>query len=164
MNTPSAQHDGLHDFDFFMGKWKVQHRRLKERLAGCDEWIEFDGTCAAQKLLDGQSNVDDNVLNLPQGSYRAVSLRSYDLEKRFWSIWWLDSRFPGRLDPPVVGMFVDGIGTFFADDTLAGRPIRVRFLWTDTQSQSPHWEQAFSADNGIIWETNWLMDFIRMES
>ena len=76
MNTSSAQHDGLHDFDFFMGKWKVQHRRLKERLVGCDEWVEFDGTCMTQKLLNGQANVDDNVLNIPQGMYRAISLRS----------------------------------------------------------------------------------------
>ncbi len=159
----SAQQDGLHDFDFFMGKWKVQHRRLKERLAGSDEWVEFDGTSEVKKLLDGQANVDDNVLNLPQGIYRAVSLRSYDLENQLWSIWWLDGRSPGHLDPPVVGNFIDGVGTFFADDTLAGRPIRVRFRWTDTQSQSPHWEQAFSADNGSTWEINWHMDFTRME-
>ena len=48
-----------------------------------------------------------------------------------WSIWWLDGRNPGRLDPPVVGGFKDGIGTFIADDTFDGRPILVRFLWSD---------------------------------
>jgi hypothetical protein len=164
MNPSSAQHNGLHDFDFFMGKWKVQHRRLKERLVGCDEWVEFDGTCVTQKLLNGQANVDDNVLNLPQGMYRATSLRSYDPEKQLWAIWWLDSRSPGRLDPPVIGKFADGVGTFFADDIPAGRPIRVRFRWTDTQSPSPHWEQAFSANNGTTWETNWTMDFTRAEA
>lgn len=161
MNASAAQRDGSHDFDFFMGRWAVRHRRLKERLAGCQEWVEFSGTSVAQPLLDGRANVDDNVLHLPQGAYRAVSLRAYDPEQQLWSIWWLDGRTPGRLDPPVVGKFVDGVGIFFADDTLASRPIRVRFRWTDTQSQTPHWKQAFSVGHGATWETNWLMDFTR---
>jgi hypothetical protein len=51
-----------------MGTWIVGHRRLKERLAGCDDWDEFEGTVLAQKLLGGQANVDDNVLEPPPGS------------------------------------------------------------------------------------------------
>jgi len=151
------------DFDFFMGMWVIRHRRLKDRLAGCSEWVEFDGTASAQKLLAGQANVDDHVLEFPEGKYRAASLRCYDPTRKLWSIWWLDSRSPGQLDPPVVGKFDDGIGTFFAEDTFAGRPIRVRFRWTDTQSGAPHWEQAFSDDGGKTWETNWTMDFTRSE-
>ncbi len=158
---PVAKADAPSDFDFFMGSWTVLHRRLKARLAGSNEWIEFDGTSTAQPLLSGRANVDDNFLNFPEGPYRAVSLRSYDPERKLWSIWWLDSRTPGRLDPPVVGSFINGVGTFFADDEFEGRPIKVRFRWTDTDTERPHWEQAFSGDGGITWETNWLMDFTR---
>ena len=68
----------IHDFDFYMGTWRVHHRRLKERLVGSDEWQEFEGTSTAWPLLDGAGNVDDNVLELPDGPYRAVSLRSFD--------------------------------------------------------------------------------------
>ena len=32
------------DFDFWMGTWTVQNRRLRERLAGSDEWEEFEAT------------------------------------------------------------------------------------------------------------------------
>ncbi|PKO16572.1 MAG: DUF1579 domain-containing protein [Chloroflexi bacterium HGW-Chloroflexi-10] len=162
MNKTLLQGDGSRDFDFLMGKWVVRHRRLKERLNGSTEWVEFDGITVADKLLDGQVNVDDNVLNFPQEIYRAISLRCYDPQKQLWSIWWLDSRTPNRLDPPVVGKFVDGVGTFYAEDTLACQPIRVRFQWMNTQSPSPCWEQAFSADNGTTWEINWIMDFSRM--
>jgi hypothetical protein len=28
-------------------------------------------------------------------------------------------------------------------------------------AQSARWEQAFSADGGKIWETNWIMEFVR---
>ena len=115
-----APGEAVHDFDFYMGTWAIHHRRLKERLAGNDEWEEFEGTSVAWPLMDGSGNVDDNVLQLPSGTYRAVSLRSFDPGEP-WSIWWLDGRNPGVLDPPVVGGFTDGIGTFIAEDTFNGR-------------------------------------------
>jgi ketosteroid isomerase-like protein len=153
--------DGRRDFDFFIGSWRVHHRRLKERLAHNHDWVEFEGASTAQKILGGLGNMDDNVLNLPDGSYRAVTIRTYDAAKKLWSIWWIDSRHPGSLDPPVVGSFENRVGTFYADDTFNGKPIRVRYLWTN-RSDAPHWEQAFSEDGGKAWETNWIMDFIRL--
>src|SRR3954465_1569337 len=59
----------VHDFDFLHGRWRVRHRRLKERLVGSDAWERFDGTCHAWPLLDGAGNVDDNLLELPGGTY-----------------------------------------------------------------------------------------------
>jgi hypothetical protein len=149
------------DFDCFIGSWKVTHRRLRVRLAGCTEWETFSGVCVAQKILGGFGNVDDNVLETPSGTYRALSIRSFDAEAGTWSIWWLDGRKPGMLDVPVVGHFANGVGTFFTEDTWEGRPIRVRFSWTRPRPESPHWEQAFSPDGGATWETNWVMDFTR---
>jgi hypothetical protein len=154
--------NGVHDFDFLMGNWQVHHRRLKERLANNHEWVEFEGTSSVRKILGGLGNMDDNVLNLPGGVYCAVALRAYDPDKNQWSIWWLDSRNPGHLDPPLVGRFENGVGTFYVDDTFKGKPIRVRFLWTRVMSNTPHWEQAFSVDAGQTWETNWTMDFTKL--
>jgi hypothetical protein len=150
------------DFDFFIGDWRVHHRRLRERLVGCDDWVEFDGTCHVRSLLGGAGNVDDNELAMPDGAYRAVSLRAFDAATRCWSIWWLDGRSPHRLDPPVIGGFEGVIGTFYADDVLNGTPIRVRFLWHIANPEAPRWEQAFSRDGGETWETNWIMRFTRM--
>jgi len=153
---------GARDFDFFFGRWQVRHRRLRERLAGSREWIEFDGTSVAQPLLGGFGNVDDNVFALDGHTVRGVTLRSFDPATGQWSIWYLDTRAPlGPLDPPVRGSFRDGVGTFHADDTFAGRPIKVRFTWSAVAPSTPHWEQAFSADVGATWETNWEMDFRR---
>ena len=33
--------DGRDDFDFFFGHWQVQHRKLRERLAGNQVWDSF---------------------------------------------------------------------------------------------------------------------------
>jgi len=152
---------GVSDFDFLVGSWRVHHRRLKERLAGNHDWIEFEGTCAMQKILGGAGNMDENVLDFPGSAYRAVTLRTYDAVKDQWSILWIDSRNPSHLDPPVVGGFKNGVGTFYAEDTFKGKPIRVRFLWTNLATK-PHWEQAFSDDGGKTWETNWIMEFVRI--
>ena len=119
------------------------------------------GTSVAWPLLGGAGNVDDNVLELPVGTYRAITLRSYDPVDDRWSIWWLDGRNPGTLDPPVVGGFVDGVGTFIGPDTFDGRPILVRFRWSGITDRTCRWEQAFSTDDGATWEVNWVMDLTR---
>jgi len=153
---------GAGDFDFLIGNWRVHHRRLKERLANNHDWEKFEGSCAMRKILGGLGNMDDNVIELPSGTYRAASIRTYDPVKKLWSIWWVDGRNPTHLDPPVVGSFKNGVGTFYADDTFKGKPIRVRYLWTNL-SATPRWEQAFSEDGGKSWETNWTMDFIKVQ-
>ncbi len=153
-----SEMSGMSDFDFLIGDWRVHHRKLKERLARTQEWQEVEGTSSARKILGGLGNMDENVIEAQSGTYRAVTIRTYDPTKQLWSIWWIDSRYlQQHLDPPVVGRFENGVGTFYADDQFNGKPIRVRYLWT--HSPNPHWEQAFSDDGGKTWETNWTMDF-----
>jgi len=146
------------DFDFILGNWKVKHRRLKKRLANCKDWYEFDGISSTIKTLGGFGNLEDNLLHFPEESYRALALRSFNEMTQSWSIWWLDGRFPDALDVPVTGQFENGVGLFYADDILHGKTIKVCFKWSVIEGQ-PRWEQAFSTDKGITWETNWIMDF-----
>jgi hypothetical protein len=161
----AADLSGLHDFDFLQGEWRVHHRKLKDRLIGSHDWIEFDGTCSTRLLMGGFANVDDNVLDTPDGAYRGVGLRAYDAKTGEWTIWWLDSRMPHNpLDPPVSGRFRDGVGTFYSDDWLRGKPIRVRYTWSHITPRSAEWEQAFSPDGGKTWEVNWHMDFVRVSA
>lgn len=149
------------DFDFLIGDWRVAHRRLKRRLIGDRDWEEFAGASSTRKILGGFGNIEDNWIDLPGGAYRAIAVRSFDPEPGQWAIWWLDARAPHQLDVPVIGGFESGAGSFYADAVLGERPIRVRFLWTLTGTSSPQWEQAFSADGGAGWETNWVMRFHR---
>lgn len=151
---------GAADFDFFPGEWAVRHRRLDARLAGCRDWTAFAGRTVVRKILGGLGNIDDNILDPPDGSYRAATVRKFDPASGLWSIWWYDARHPG-LEPPVHGRFENGVGTFLGDDVFEGRPIRVRFLWSEITAGAARWEQAFSEDGGASWETNWVMDFER---
>ena len=155
--------DHSHDFDFLVGKWKVHHWRLAQRLADCHDWVEFDGTLQLWPTMNGKGNIDDNYLGLPSGPYRATGIRGYDPKSGTWAIWWLDERNPHDLGTPVIGNFQNGVGTFEADDTFAGKPIKVRFVWSRITSNLAHWEQAFSSDGGKSWETNWRMDLATVE-
>jgi len=164
-NTRSRSVDPVHDFDEFFGTWDVRHRRLKERLAGSTEWIEFGGSQTMWPILGGAGNVTDNVFNLPNGAVqRGVTLRAFDRKAQKWSIWWLDGNDPTRLDVPVVGGFEQGTGAFYADDSFKGQPIKVRFLWKNVTRNTRQWEQAFSPDAGKTWETNWIAWFTRTDS
>jgi len=147
------------DFDFIIGDWTVKHRRLNEILHGCNEWTEFKGSSSTIKTLGGFGNLEDVQLEFPEASFRAVALRSFNVASQLWSIWWLDGRFPDRLDVPVVGSFTECVGLFYADDVLNGLSIKVRFMWISLEPGKPRWEQAFSKDKGKTWETNWTMEF-----
>jgi len=166
MPVPRNDLPSSSDFDFFMGIWKCHHRCRVRPLADCHDWIEFDGTCVARKILGGYGNVDESDIGLPGRRYRGMSLRTWDAEQRLWSIYSLDSRRPGHLAPPMKGRFEDSragkLGTFFGNDEVGGRATRVRCLWSRLAEDSARWEQAFSLDEGKSWETNWIMDFTRM--
>ena len=160
--TDAAGHDPAHDFDFYFGSWRIHHHQLVERLAGSHTWREFESTSVAQPTMGGLGNIDDNVLDHPNGTYRAISIRAYDPESRQWAIWWLDGRNPHHVDPPVIGGFEDGVGTFVGEDTFNGIPILVRFRWSDITPTTCRWEQAFSTDQGETWEVNWVMESTRI--
>lgn len=153
MSSPS-------DFDFFFGNWTVRNRYLGERLRGSDQWEEFEATSEARPLPGVLGN-EDEFRTEALGGFVGMSFRFFDPEAKRWSIYWADSRRPGVLDPPVFGAFANGSGVFEGTDVLAGKPILVRFTWTEVDTGAPRWEQAFSADGGESWELNWVMEFTR---
>lgn len=149
------------DWSFLTGTWHVRHRRTAKSRSGGAAWQEFDGTCESRPMLAGQAQVDEYVMHAPDGIRRALAIRSFSVEKREWSIWWIDSRDGSSVGEPVRGTFAEGGGLFFGDDVHEGRPVRVRFVWSEITDVSARWEQAFSSDGGDSWEPNWIMTFTR---
>ena len=148
------------DFDFWMGRWDVHNRYLRTRLAGSDDWDEFASTSVARPLLDGIGNEDEFRTDY-DGGFIGMSFRFYDPELDRWAIYWADTRRPGVLDPPVFGSFDGDVGVFQGAAAFEGRPIVMRFTWSEITTPAPRWEQAFSDDDGRTWETNWIMEFTR---
>jgi len=157
--APAGDHSK--DWDWLSGNWDVRHERLRDRLVGSTTWDEFAGKSAFWPTLGGLGNVDDNLLELPTGAYRAFSARAFDPATRQWAIWWLDGRTAGKLDPPVRGGFAGSEGEFFGNDVHKSTPVTVRFRWHETSSARPWWDQAFSTDQRKTWEINWRNYFTR---
>ena len=159
----AAMRDGSHDFDFIYGKWRMPNHRLKKRLAGSHDWADFV-TCDEGKPLPGGIGNTDYWRASYWKDFVGVTFRTYDSKTGLWRIYWVDNKFSGGvIQPPVVGKFDGNVGIFEGRDTSNGVPVIVRYTWTVNPKGSQvvaKWNQAFSADQGRTWETNWYNEFI----
>lgn len=85
-----------------------------------------------------------------------MSLRLFDPTEQRWTLNF-SSVASGTLAPPMTGGFGGSRrGVFYSAETFRGRPVLVRFLIESTSADTCRFEQAFSADGGSTWETNWV--------
>lgn len=158
--------DGSGDFDFLIGRWNVHHRYLRGRLDGSTTWDQADGTSVCRTVLNGAGNMDELSWAMPDGWRSGMTLRLYDPATRQWGLYWASDR-GANAGPiiPVVGRFAEGgRGEFFGPEDYQGTTVLARFIWTVLGESACRWEQAYSADDGATWETNWTMDFTRAQA
>ncbi|MFI6425125.1 hypothetical protein [Promicromonospora sp. NPDC050880] len=156
-SVSSTTTDPQRDFDWEIGTWRSSVRVLADPLSESpDEWLRFSGTSTVRPLSEGRANVVELAVSGPAGSIDALNLRLYEPQAQRWSLTFVNMR-DGLLTPAVYGGFHDGVGEFYGDDRLGDRPIKVRFLITRVSQDEARFEQAFSADGGATWETNWVV-------
>ena len=160
-STTVAARDGAHDFDFDFGTWKIHMWRLEHALSGSTASFTMDGITTNHKLWDGRANIAEVEGDGPHGHLEILALRLYDPVQRQWSINFANSKV-GTFGVPLVGEFKDGHGVFMDQEPINGRTVFVRFMIWPTGPNSAHSEQAFSADQGKTWETNWVNDYVRI--
>jgi hypothetical protein len=154
--TPTPERrDGQRDFDFEIGTWKTRLSRLLHPLTGSTSWVEYEGTTVVRKVWNGRANLVELEADGPAGRLQALSLRLYNPESRQWSLNFSNTK-AGTLSPPSIGEFKDGRGEFFAQESLDGRAILVRFVISVVTPDSCRFEQSFSDDGGKTWEVNWI--------
>lgn len=154
--SESAAPDGANDFDPLVGRWKYHLKRRLHPLTGSNTWVEYEGTGDCRKIWDG-AEFEQAVFDGPSGHVEGFVIRLYKPESHQWRLYWT-SRNSGVFDPPQIGEFKNGRGEFIAQDTINGKTILIRFEWTKLDTESPHFEQAFSDDGGKTWEVNWITD------
>jgi hypothetical protein len=152
--------DGRHDFDFYIGTWHIQNRRLRERLKGSTAWEEFEGTSVCTHALSGIANVDQVYFDRGEKSFHGLTIRLFNPASCQWSLYWSDS-VHGQMEVPMIGTFANGVGEFYSQEQSASKYVFSRFIWSKIMPTSCQWEQALSPDGGKTWETNWIMEFTR---
>ncbi len=152
---PAATNDGQQDFDWEIGTWKTELRRLARPLSGSREWIEYSGTSVVRKVLDGRANLVELRVQGPAGKIEGASLRLFNPQAGQWSLHYASAR-NGALTQPVHGRFRYGRGEFYGQEDLDGKAILVRFVISEISADSARFEQAYSEDGGRNWETNWI--------
>jgi hypothetical protein len=163
----SQTQEASHDFDFWFGSWHQENRkRVRPLVQGDDDWVEFESHSVAWPILGGIGNADTfKAPKFPgRPGFEGFSLRLFEPETGLWRIWWASTIGNGRLEPAVIGRFVDGVGRFECDEVIDGVPVRTRFTWKDITDDSATWEQSFSFDNGETWDTNWVTRHTRIEA
>lgn len=151
----AMERDGQHDFDFEIGTWKTRLSRLVNPLTGSTTWVKYEGTSVVKKVGDGRANLVELDVEGPAGRIEGISLRLYNPQSRQWSLNFANLK-AGTLSPPTIGEFKNGRGEFYAQETLGGRAILVRFVISEITPDSCRFEQAFSDDGGRTWEVNWI--------
>ncbi len=152
----ASESSSKHDFDFLSGKWKMYHKKLKERLSNNNEWLDLESMDINYgPMLDGIGNSDLYTATFDGEYFEGYTLRLFDPTTKLWSLYWVASN-SGVLDPPVVGSFDNDIGHFFCKDTFKGGEVIVVFRWDFRDKAHPIWSQAFSPDKGKTWEWNWI--------
>jgi hypothetical protein len=156
-----ATADRQHDFDFEFGQWTAKLSRRLRPLSGSNEWVAYEGTSVVHPLWQGRANVGELDVSGPAGRIEGLTLRLYDPASRQWTVRFASSR-DGDLTPGLVGGFSNGQGEFLNHETLDGKPICVRFIFSELAKDTFRFEQAFSPDEGTTWEVNWVATFRRV--
>lgn len=154
--------DGQHDFDFNIGTWHTHIRRILDPLSGLNASIELDGTVTVRKIWGGRAQLEEIEADGPNGHWEGLTLFLYNPQAHQWSQTFASSK-DGTLTTPLVGSFKDGRGELYSQDTIGGRSILVRGVWSEITPTSHKYEESYSADGGRTWAPAFIGNLTRVE-
>jgi hypothetical protein len=149
-----------HDFDFNIGAWRTHITATLNPFSSSPESIELNGTVAIREIWGGRAQLEEIEADGPKGHWEALSLFLYNPQSHQWNQTFIDSS-KGDLNPPLVGVFKDGRGELFSEDTFNDRSILVRAIWGDITPNSHRYEESFSNDGGKTWRAAFIATLTR---
>jgi hypothetical protein len=150
MQDAGTPRDGAHDFDFDLGVWTTHITRNLHPLTGSGETVELTGTVTVRKLWGGRAQVEEIEADGAKGHWEGMTVFLYDPQARQWSMNFANSS-EGKFTAPLIGSFENGRGELIQQDTLDGRSILVRAVWSDITLNAHTYQESYSADGGRTW-------------
>lgn len=149
----ATKRDGVHDFDFDVGVWKTHIIRRLNPLTKSNETVELTGTVTVRKLWNGRGQLEEIEADGPKGHWEGMTVFLYDPQARQWSMNFATSS-EGKLNAPMIGSFNNGRAELIEQDTLDGRSILVRAVWSNIQPTSHTYQESYSANGGRTWSVS----------
>jgi hypothetical protein len=145
-------HDGSHDFDFNLGQWHTSVERFADPFVHPDRSIRLEGTVTVRPVWNGRALLEEIEADGPKGHWEGLTLFLYNPQSGQWSQNYANAA-QGRFDSaPTIGGMRDGNIELYSQDTLNGRSILVRGLWSDIRPDSHNYEESYSDDGGRSWK------------
>lgn len=162
MGSVAARADGVHDFDFNFGVWKTHIRRLLDPLSDSSAAVEMNGTVSVRKVWDGRAQLEEIEADGSSGHFEGLTLFLFNPQSHQWSQTFINSAVGSA--SALTGSFKDGRGELFAQESLNGRSVLVRGVWSDIKPDSHHFEQDYSADGGKSWKPAFIAELTRLQA
>lgn len=158
-----AARDGSHDMDFNIGTWHTDISRYPDPFARPNDMYKMAGTVTVRPVWNGKAELEEIEADGPSGHWQGATLFLYDPQARQWSQNFVDSA-SGRFEeaPDIGGEYRDGKIEYFSTDTVAGRTVLSRGIWSDIKPDSHSYEIDFSADGGRSWHTKFIAHLTRI--
>jgi hypothetical protein len=147
--TPTAVHDGAHDFDFNIGVWHTHLKRTLDPFSSDSESIELNGTVTVRKVWDGKAELEEIEADGPKGHWEGLTLFLYNPIARQWSQSFANSKV-GILSSNF-GELRNGRVVLIGQDTVNDKTILVKGVWSDIKPDSHQYEESYSNDGGATW-------------
>ena len=149
-------------FDFWIGEWDVNLRRIQED----NTWVDWKKSKAhIHRILNGRAILElweEQSSDLPQNTIVGYSLRYYDQQLKKWVLWlnWPGVNQSGSTT--LTGTFRHNRGEFFKSQALNdSTELLSRYTFSDITPNALRWDDTFSKDGGKTWANNWVMEFAR---
>ena len=113
-----------------------------------------------RKVWNGRAQLEEIETEGPNGHWGGLTLFMYDPAAHQWSQTFANSKI-GVLTPGLIGSFKDGRGELYGQDTVDGKSILVRGVWSDIKPDSHHFEESYSNDGGKTWAAAFIANLTR---
>jgi len=155
-----AEQPGQHDFDFNFGTWHTHIQRILDPFSSPSGSMEINGTVTVRKVWGGRAQLEEIEADGPKGHWEGLTLFLYNPKSHQWSQAYINSRF-GILNQASIGVFKNGRGELFSQDTFNNRSILVRGVWSDIAADSHSYEESYSDDGGKTWKPAFIAHLSR---
>jgi len=159
-NTATSLRDGSHDFDFNFGVWHTHIRRVLNPFSPSSKTVELNGTVTVRKVWNGRAQLEEIEADGPNGHWEGATLFLYNPQSHQWSQSFIDSK-AAELETPMIGEFNNNRGELFSNDTVDGKAVLARGVWSNITPNSHHFEISNSNDGGKTWAPAFIADLTR---